>query len=129
MNHQAPVRRCAPCDEDWPNQAVYNLCPRCQRNTYASTASDAPDRKEAAAKADRYQAIREFDAACDLKAEMDRLEWAAGMEALLAQTRSIADPPRHDDLDPGLPSLSELTDPRNAQDVRFHDLNEDFDNA
>jgi hypothetical protein len=87
-----PVRRCSPCDENWPATSTYNLCPRCQRNTYASTDDVAPDRAAALKQAARYQAIRDFDAQADAAAQQRADDWAAEMNALLALTPSIPDP-------------------------------------
>lgn len=89
----APVRRCAACDTDWPNKSDYNLCPRCQRCTFASTAlGAAPDYREAATAAARFKRIRDFDAKCDAEAQKTFLDWAAAMDALLAHGPTIPDP-------------------------------------
>ena len=89
---QHPVRRCAPCDTDWPNNSTYNLCPGCLRNTYASTADEIPNFKDAQLEAERFQRIRDFDAECDAKADAARAQWVAEWNALLELTPSIPDP-------------------------------------
>lgn len=81
-----PVRRCAPCDEDWPNTQTFNLCPVCQRSTYASTSTTRPDAPKAAAVKTRHDKIREFDAKADAAAQQRFDEWAAAMNALLPVT-------------------------------------------
>jgi predicted nucleic acid-binding Zn-ribbon protein len=86
------VRRCAHCDRDWPPHQDYNLCPRCQRNTFHSTAEEPADRKVAEFDANRYAEIRAFDAAADAAAQQRWDEWVADMELLLERTPSIPDP-------------------------------------
>lgn len=87
-----PVRRCAACDQDWPNSADFNLCPRCQRCTFASTTTDAPSWPQARAELERYKKIRAFDAECDAKAAAAADAWAKEWNALLELTPSIPDP-------------------------------------
>lgn len=87
-----PVRRCPPCDRDWPNSKVYNLCPRCQRCTWATTADEYPDSKAASDDAARFKRYREFDAEADAAAQQRADTWAADMNALLELTPSIPDP-------------------------------------
>lgn len=98
-----PVRRCVPCDRDWPNLSAYNLCPRCLKCTFAHAVLDAPDYPKAREDAARYEKIREFDAKCDAAALKQRGEWDLEMEALLAATSSTAPPAT------------------NAQDVTYRD--------
>lgn len=99
-----PVRRCAPCDRDWPNVSAYNLCPRCQKCTFAHAVLDPPDYPKAKEDAARFKAIRDFDAKVDAGEILQvPADWVAKMEALLELTPSISDPPEH------------------ARDVRFHD--------
>lgn len=77
---QHPVRRCPPCDTDWPAIALYNLCPYCQKNTHASTADARPDYPAAFKICERQERIREFDRQQDgiadaaAKAEIAELE-------------------------------------------------------
>lgn len=87
-----PCRRCAPCDRDWPNVSAYNLCPRCQKCTFAHAVIDPPDYPQAKEDAARYKAIRDFDAAADAGTLPHQTKWAKEMEALLAKTPSIPDP-------------------------------------
>ncbi len=106
------VRRCAACDHDWPAAAEYNLCPRCQRNTYASTDDTVPNYADARKLAARYEAVRAFDAKADAAHAKARQAWNFEMNTLLAQTTSI----------PGPPAAGWPTDPQrptNPQDVRF----------
>jgi len=79
-----PCRRCAPCDRDWPNLAAYNLCPRCQKCTFAHAVIDAPDYPQAKVDAERYQAIRDFDAAADAGQLEHQQRWVAEMEVHFA---------------------------------------------
>lgn len=89
---QHPVRRCAPCDENWPNTSDYNLCPCCLRNTYASTDDVIPMASAAKQRAERYNRIRAFDAERDRQVEVERAMWNEQMNALLELTPSIPDP-------------------------------------
>lgn len=92
INNAHPVRRCSPCDRDWPNTSTYNLCPRCQRCTWASTAEAIPSSTDAITDAARYRKIREFDAKCDAAAQLAEDAWAREWNALLELTPSIPDP-------------------------------------
>lgn len=82
-----PVRRCQSCDRDWPNAATYNLCPRCQKCTFASLAADRPDSTTAQVDAARFKRYRDFDASVDagtLRLVPDA--WAKEMNDLLKLT-------------------------------------------
>jgi hypothetical protein len=96
-----PTQRCAPCDTDWPAIPEYNLCPRCQRCTYASSEDVAPDRKLAKAEAEYHERVRAFDAECDAAHAAATDAWVKDMNALLEQTSYIPDPPGAADLPGG----------------------------
>jgi hypothetical protein len=86
-----PVRRCAACDHNWPSMARYNLCPRCQRCTFADTDSEAPDAQASFAEHARLEKIRAFDAECDAAHAAAQDAWVAEWEALLELTPTIPD--------------------------------------
>lgn len=116
-NH--PVRRCAPCDRDWPNLELYNLCGRCLRCTFASTADRLPDRATALKEAARYQAYRDFDAEQDAKADIARQTWDEYMNALFGLSAPADAPTNY-----GLAGGTTSPPPTNAQDVRFHEADD-----
>lgn len=112
-----PVRRCAPCNLNWPGHSEYNLCPRCQRCTFATTDVDHPNAKEAKAERERYERIREFDAECDAAAQATTAQWIADMDVLLQTTPDIPDPAGA----AGLPALHVLEADPNAQRIDYWD--------
>jgi hypothetical protein len=87
-----------------PANDTYNLCPICQRNTYASTSEAKPDVVIAAQTLAHHDHIREWDAKLDAEAEAARVAWNEEMEELLFCTDST------------IPDPSQYTNP---QDVRF----------
>lgn len=101
-----PVRRCAPCDRNWPNTKTYNLCPRCQRCTFAATDDEYPDREQATKDAERYERVRAFDAECDAKAAEREFDTLHLLELAYADAPAIPDPPGCSDLPP-LPAIKD----------------------
>jgi hypothetical protein len=90
------TRWCSQCEIDWPALQNYNLCPKCGRCTAAETSATNPDQTAAATLRAKYLAferyLREREHAED--ANLDALE------AALAMTLTISDPPGCDDLPP-----------------------------
>lgn len=119
-----PVRLCTHCKPaaEWPASSPYNLCPRCQKNTTASSSTIAPDYAAAFTLFQHYEAVREFDAKADAEALKQREEWDASMEALLERTPTIPDPSPYTNPPPRRPTRL------SPQDVRFYtDNNADED--